>query len=842
MRLISVLRFVFSTLGGLFTMLTMGAIMGALSLGAIFFVYGRTLPDYSWIRQYAPQTVSRVYSGEGRIIDEFAGQRRIYVTAAEIPDVVKFAFVSAEDQNFYTHPGFDIRGIAAAFVDAVASRGSDLRGASTITQQLMKILFLDGSITAERKVQELILAVRVEQMVDKEKILEMYLNEIFLGRGSYGVAAAAQTYFNKTLNELSAGEAAYLAALAQRPGNLHPVTQYEASVNRRNYVLREMFQNGYIDEATMVAEQEAPLETVQSGAFESYRSSVPDLDYFSAEIRRQLEIEFGEDEIEGGGYQVRATIDPDLQIEAAHALQRALEQFDRGLGLWRGTGQTLPEETLGSEEAWRGALADLTLSRNITLENPWYPAVVLEVGEGQMRVGIEAVTETEAEPFVVPRDDISWMRGSFAENFTRGDVVYIRRMTADGDGSFIRWTLRQIPEVQGAFMAMDVNTGRVLAMQGGFDYDYSNFNRATLAERQPGSAFKPFVYAAALDSGYTPATIVVDSPIEINTPQGVWRPQNYSNTFYGPAPLRIGIEQSRNLMTIRLAQEIGIETVATYAERFGVYDDMQPVLANALGAQETTLYDLVAAYSMFANGGERVQPTLIDRVQDRFGQTVYRHDQSTCEDCTFADLPVGAIPRIQTNRDRIMNAVTAYQITSMMEGVVQRGTARNAINLPVPIAGKTGTTNDAKDVWFVGFSSNIAAGCYIGYDTPRSMNGASGGGVCAPVFQAFMTAAIQEYGGTPFRIPDGCRFINIDRLTGARLPDGASGGNVIGECFRDGEEPVFGITFDGGFAIAADLPLVEELRPVQQIENSTGGTAVVGPRATFNTLSTGGLY
>ena len=836
------LRFVFSTVGGLFTMLTMGTIMGALSLGAIFFVYGRTLPEYNWILQYAPQTVSRVYSGDGDIVDEFAGQRRIYVTANEIPDVIKHAFVSAEDQNFFTHPGFDVRGIAAAFVDAVESGGEDLRGASTITQQLMKILFLDGSITAERKVQELILAVRVEQMLDKERILEMYLNEIFLGRNSYGVAAAARTYFNKPLSALRPGEAAYLAALAQRPGNLHPVNQYEDSINRRNYVLREMFQNGYIDEATMRTEQEAPLETVQSGAFESFRSSVPDLDYHSAEIRRQLTAEFGEEEFQNGGYQVRSTIDPDLQIEAAHALQRALEQFDRGLGQWRGTGQTLPEEALASDAAWREALADLTVSRNITLENQWYPAVVLDVGDQSLRLGIEGWTEGDPDP-VVPRDDISWMRGNFVDNFARGDVVHVRRMTADGDGSFIRWTLRQVPEVQGAFMAMDVNTGRVLALQGGFDYADSNFNRATLAMRQPGSAFKPFVYAAALDSGYTPATIVVDSPIEINTPQGVWRPSNYSNTFYGPAPLRTGIEQSRNLMTIRLAQEIGMDTVATYAERFGVYDEMQPVLANSLGAQETTLYDLVAAYSMFANGGERVQPTLIDRVQDRFGQTVYRHDQSICTDCTIADLPAGELPRIQTNRDRIMNAVTAYQITSMMQGVVDRGTARRAINLPVAIAGKTGTTNDSKDVWFVGFSSNIAAGCFIGYDTPRSMGGASGGGVCAPVFQAFMSAAIQEYGGaSSFRAPETCRWINIDRQTGARLPDGSSGGNVSRECFRDGEEPVFGITFDGGFAIAADLPLVEELRPVQQVENSSGGVAVVGPRATFNTLSSGGLY
>ena len=837
------MRFVLSVLGALFSMVVLGLFMAALTIGGVFYMYGRDLPSHEVLAQYTPQTISRIYNGEGRIIDEFANERRLFTPAEEIPDLVKHAFVSAEDQNFYTHPGYDIRGIAAAAVDAVQSRGQELRGASTITQQVMKNFLLDGSRTAERKIKEIILAVRIERAMDKERILELYLNEIFLGQNSYGVAAAAQVYFNKPLADLTAGEAAYLAALAQRPGNLHPVRQLEDATNRRNYVLREMFQNGYIDEATLEVERAQPLRTVQSGDYDSFRSTVQPRDYFTDEIRRQLSVDFGEDEFFGGGLSVRATVDPDLQTEAAFALQRALENFDRGIGRWRGTGETLPEEVLGSEEAWRAALTEVEVARDVTLENTWYPAVVLEVGDAQMRLGIEGVAETEAEPFVVPRDDIAWMVGSFVDNFTRGDVVHVRRMTADTDGSFIRWTLRQVPEVQGAFMAMDVNSGRVLAMQGGFSYQHSVFNRATQALRQPGSAFKPFVYAAALDSGDTPATIVVDAPIEINTPQGLWRPQNYSNTYYGPTPLRTGIEQSRNLMTIRLAQEIGMDTVGAYAERFGVYDDMSQVLANSLGAQETTLFRMVAAYAMFANGGERVEPTLVDRVQDRYGNTVYRHDQRDCADCSIMTLPQGEAPRVVSNRDRIMNAVTAYQITSMMQGVVERGTARRAISLPVPIAGKTGTTNDAKDVWFVGFSSNIAAGCYIGYDTPRSMGGASGGGNCAPVFQAFMSAAVGEYGGSAFTVPDACRFINIDRLTGARLPDGVSGGNVVSECFRDGEEPVFGITFDGGFEVAGDLPLVDEVRAqTRQVDNAGGGTAVIGAPATFNSLSAGGLY
>ncbi|WP_342777481.1 PBP1A family penicillin-binding protein [Rubellimicrobium rubrum] len=833
------LRFVMSFLGGIFSMLTLGLAMGAVTLGAVFYIYGRDLPSIEVLSQYTPRTISRVYSAEGRIIDEFATERRLFTPSEDIPDLVKHAFVSAEDQNFYTHPGFDIRGMAAAAAEAVRSRGADMRGASTITQQVMKNFLLDGSRTAERKIKELILAVRIENAMDKEDILELYLNEIFLGQNSYGVAAAAQTYYNKPLTDITPGEAAYLAALAQRPGNLHPVRDYEDAVSRRNYVLRRMAEDGYIEQATFEAEQREPLLTVQSGAYEGFRASLPPRNYFTDEIRRQLSANFGEEEFFSGGLSIRATMDPELQIEAAHALQRALETFDRGVGVWRATGLTLPPDALAEDITWRQALAETDAPRDITLDGVWYPAVVLDIGDQQMRLGIEG--DHDEEP-VVPREDIDWIPGSFGDNFQVGDVVLVRKLLGD-DGSFLRWTLRQVPEVQGAFMAMDVNTGRVLAIQGGFSYQASVFNRATQARRQPGSAFKPFVYAAALDSGYTPATIVVDAPIEIDTPQGLWVPQNASNEFYGPTPLRTGIEQSRNLMTIRLAQEIGMDTVAQYAERFGVYDDMSPFLSNALGAQETTLFRMVAAYAMFANGGERVEPTLVDRVQDRYGHTIYRHDQRVCVDCSELALPPGEAPDIQSDRQRIMNAVTAFQLTSMMEGVVQRGTAAKAIELPVPIAGKTGTTNEAKDVWFIGYSSNIVAGCYIGYDTPRSMGGASGGGLCAPVFQEFMEPAVERFGGGPFAIPEGCSFINIDRFSGSRLPDDASGDNVVSECFRAGEEPIFGVTYDGGFEMSGDLPLVSEVQAASRnVTTSTGGTATVGPSAGFGTLSSGGLY
>ena len=838
------LRFILSFFGGIFTLVTMGAVMGSLVLGGIFYLYGRDLPSYETLSQYTPKTISRIYSGEGRIIDEFALERRLFTPAEEIPDIVKQAFISAEDKTFYEHGGFDPIGMVSAFVDAVKSRGSNVRGASTITQQVMKNFLLDGSRSAERKIKEIILAVRIEGAMPKERILELYLNEIFLGQNSYGVTAAALTYFNKPLTELSAGEAAYLASLPKSPSNRHPVRDRETALFWRNNTLRLMYQNGYVDQATYRAERDAPLMSVQGGDYASFRDSLPPRDYFTDEIRRQLSQNFGQEEFFSGGLSIRATVDPDLQITAAQSLQRALEDYDRSTSIWRGTGKVLPEEALVTEEAWRVALLATDVPRDVTLGGKWYPAVVLEVEENQLRLGIEGEVETAEAPFVVPREDIQWVRGDFFENFTPGDVVHVRKMTNDSDGSFIRWTLRQVPEVQGGLMAMDVNTGRVIAMQGGFSYQHSVYNRATQAQRQPGSSFKPFVYAAALDSGYSPATIVVDAPIEINTPQGVWRPKNASNQFYGPTPLRTGIVRSRNLMTIRLAQEVGIDTVGRYAERFGVYENMNRVLAASLGSDETSLFKMVAAYAMFANGGERVEPTLVDRVQDRYGNTVYRHDQRTCEDCANLNLPVGVAPAIRSNRDRVMNEITAYQLTSMMQGVVDRGTASRAINLPVPIAGKTGTTNDSKDVWFVGFSSNIVAGCYIGYDTPRSMgSGASGGGICGPVFNRFMSEAIGQYGGGAFKVPEDCQFINIDRFSGARLPDGVSGDNVIPECFRQGEEPLFGITFDGGFAMAADLPLVDGVpRSGRQVTTSSGQTATVGPKASFGTLSSGGLY
>ncbi|MDB6453582.1 penicillin-binding protein 1A [Falsirhodobacter sp. 20TX0035] len=834
-------RFIGSVLGGLFTLLTLAAIFGVLTIATIFWMYSRDLPSHDSLAQYTPPTISRIYNGEGSVIDEFAQERRIFVPAEEIPDLVKHAFISAEDKNYYIHHGYDPRGMVAAAVEAIKSRGENVRGASTITQQVAKNFLLSSDRTAERKIKEIILATRLDDALSKDKVLELYLNEIFLGRNSYGVAAAAQTYFNKALSDLTPSEAAFLASMPQAP-SLSPVADKEHLTNRRNYVLREMKDNGYIDEATMTASVAEPLRSVQNGDYEPYRETLPPRSYFTDEIRRQLSQEFGQEQFFGGGLTIRATVDPELQALAAEALREGLEKLDRSNGVWRGTRVSLPADVLGNEDAWRPALAQADVPRDIP---DWNVAVVLEAGSSAT-IGIQGETETGT----VPTSDVTWARkldangklgpraDAASDLVTAGDVVLVKR-TDKG------WSLRQVPEVQGGFMAMDVNTGRVLAMQGGYSYQDSSFNRATQAQRQPGSSFKPFVYAAALDRGMTPATTVVDAPIELNTPQGLWTPKNSSGKWLGPAPMRMGIEQSRNLMTVRLAQTVGMDTVAQYAERFGVYDPMRQFLANSLGAQETTLMKMVTAYAMFANGGVRVEPTLVDRVQDRFGRTIYRHDQRNCVNCGLASLPSGAAPQIEGQSEQVLDPITDYQLVSMMRGVVQRGSA-TGVNLPVPVAGKTGTTNDAKDVWFIGFTSNIVAGCYMGYDQPRSLGrSAYGGTLCVPVFQAFMEKAVQRFGGTEFKVPPGGYFQKVDRFSGAPVGPDASGPNVISEYFRDGVVPQWGSAVDGGFAMGANLPLFApgETDDTQTVTTSTGQQRVIPKNnADFGTLSSGGLY
>ncbi|MCB1372069.1 MAG: penicillin-binding protein 1A [Rhodobacteraceae bacterium] len=828
--------------------------MGLLALVAVFTIYGKDLPDYAQLANYEPPTLSRIYSGEGALMDEFARERRIFTPIDEIPDRIKQAFISAEDKNFYEHGGFDPVGIAKAIYEA-AAHGGRLRGASTITQQVMKNFLLTGDRSGERKIKEIILATRLESTLSKEEILELYLNEIFLGQNSYGVTAAAQVYFGKSLEELSLAEIAYLAALPQAPSVLHPVREKPRAIARRNYVIGQMLENGYVTAEEAAAAREEDLRTVQSGDLPSARIAMPPRDYFTDEIRRELSASLGDEELFTGGLTIRATVDPDLQTVAARALRDGLEKYDRALGVYRGpAAQIDPASFDPSDEAsWRAALAGASVPRDI---DGWHPAVILEIGESSARIGIEGVEEDEDGHFL-SFSDAKWarLRGengrlreaqSADDMWDVGDVVQVRAITADG--AFERWSYRQVPAIQGGFMAMDTMTGRVLAMQGGFSYQSSVFNRATQALRQPGSSFKPFVYAAALDNGYSPATIVVDAPIEVATGAGIWRPTNSSDKYYGPAPIRTGLEQSRNLMTVRIAQDVGMDVVAEYAERFNVYKDMPELLSYSLGAGETTLYQMVAAYAMFANGGLRVEPTLVDRVQDRYGRTIYRHDRRECENCTADRLSAAAQPFLRSNAERIMDPITAYQITSMLQGAVSRGTSRVAVgSLGLNLAGKTGTTNDAKDVWYVGYSPRIAAGCYMGYDNPRPLGkSAFGGTLCAPIFAEFIKVALAGQGPVTFPVPPGGRFISIDRHSGQRLPDGATGANVQVEYIKDGQETVvggYGQTVDGGWKIGADVPLYDGV-PAQNIERVQvrGQSRALPKNPSLGSISSGGLY
>ncbi len=849
------LRVILRFFGFLFSWAAIGAVAGLAALAAIFVIYGKDLPDYAQLATYEPPTLSRIYSGEGELMDEFARERRIFTPIDEIPEQIKHAFVSAEDKNFYEHGGYDPRGIAAAIYDA--AQGGRLRGASTITQQVMKNFLLTGDRSGERKIKEIILATRLEQTLSKEEILELYLNEIFLGQNSYGVTAAAQIYFAKSLEELTISEMAYLAALPQAPSVLHPVREKARAISRRNYVIGEMRQNGYITAEEAEAARAEDLVTVQSGDIVSARAALPPRDYFTDEIRRQLSESLGDEELFTGGLTIRATVDPDLQEVAARSLRDGLESFDRAQGVYRGPVTTVDAEGLGPDdpETWTARLAAATVPRDI---DGWLPAVVLSLGETSARIGIEGVPD-DGDGHFLTLADASWARVRDANNRLQtartpdemwdvGDVVHVRAVT-NSDGGFERWSYRQIPEVQGGFMAMDTQTGRVLAMQGGFSYQSSVFNRATQALRQPGSSFKPFVYAAALDNGYSPATIVVDAPIEVATGAGIWRPENSSERFYGPAPIRTGLEQSRNLMTVRIAQDVGMDTVADYAERFNVYQDMPNLLSYSLGAGETTLYNMVAAYAMFANGGLRVEPTLVDRVQDRYGKTIYRHDQRECDACAAPNLAVSGQPSVVSNAERVMNPITAYQITSMLQGAVSRGTSRAAVgSMNMNLAGKTGTTNESKDVWYVGYSPRIAVGCFMGYDTPRTLGrSAFGGTLCAPIFAEFMKVALEGQPPVTFPTPPGGYFIRIDRNTGQRLSDNATGANVQIEYIRDGQGIIvggYGETVDGGWRMGADIPLYDGAPAATEIERVQvrGQTRALPSNPSLGSLSSGGLY
>lgn len=803
-----IMRFIWSAL---LYLVSLGFISMILGMGLIFWYLsyvGRDLPDYRALKDYEPPVVTRVHTGDGRLMAEFATERRVFVPIDEIPPLVIKAFLSAEDKNFYEHQGVDYRAIGRAIFNNLKSAGSGRRpkGASTITQQVAKNFLLTNELSYQRKIKEAILALRLEQALSKDRLLELYLNQIYLGAGSYGVGAAALYYFNKSLDELTIPEAAYLAALPKAPNNYNPVKNAEAAKDRRDWVISRMAEDGVITDDQARLAQSAPLKMV------SREDDVVTAPYFAEEIRREVEQRFGANALYQGGLSVRSTINPELQNMAQAALRKGLMAYDTKQG-WRGPLTHLQNMTGDVNERLKAVkIPDAILPE-------WKLALVRETGADRARLSF-----ADGAAGVILTDTMKWARpvGTDAEitntnqSLSVGDVVMVEAVSGTKD----QYLLRQIPQIQGAIVAMDPHTGRVLAMQGGWAFDSSEFNRVTQAWRQPGSAFKPFIYMAALDHGFTPSSMVLDAPITFTDALGrVWNPVNYSGEYYGPSTLRVGIEKSRNLMTVRLADKLGMDRVVEYAEKFAIVDKMEPHLANALGSTETTLLRLTAGYGMIVNGGKKITPQFIDRIQDRRGQTVYRSDVRTCDECgPRVRWDAQDVPGLPDTRVQIQDPRTAYQMVSILEGVVQRGTAMKLNDLGRPIAGKTGTTNESRDVWFVGFTPDLVAGVFVGFDQPKSLGDKeTGGSMAVPIFKDFIAAATKDTPPTPFRVPPGIRQVMIDASSGRRANFGDP--HAIWEAYVEGTEPGEG----GGGEI---LGTAGE----SQTKNEIGNTTYVNPR------------
>jgi penicillin-binding protein 1A len=777
-----------------------------------YVLLARGLPSTDELATYEPPLPTHLRANDGTQFRTFARERRVFVPYAELPKPLIEAFISAEDKTFFTHGGLDYQGIIVAVWRNLWSDDRPV-GASTITQQVAKNLLLDNEVSYLRKAREAILAKRIEDSFSKEDILELYLNQIFLGRNAYGVEAAAQAYFGKSVAALTLPEIAYLAILPKAPSNYSPVTQQTRALARRNWVLGQMEDNGFIDEAARDAARAAPLVAVRQIDMKRDRTG----DYFAEDVRRQLIAKFGEtaeagpNSVYAGGLWVRTTMDMRMQRAAEYALRDALVRFDRGRG-WRGPAAKIP---LG--EGWEDRLKAENLP--VGYED-WRSAVVLGRSGSGVALGFEDGSRGTLGPD----------GGNFAQRGTGrpawqvlnpGDVVPVKRIAGTD------YAIRQIPEVSGGMVVQDPHTGRVLAMVGGFDARRSQFNRATQAMRQPGSTFKPFVYATALDNGYTPASIIVDAPYCVFQTRSLGTKcfKNFTGGYAGPQTMRWGIEQSRNLMTVRAAYNVGMDKIVANAKDWGL-GDYPAVLAISLGAGETTVARMTNAFSMLVNGGKRIEPVLVDVVQDRRGKTIFRGDPRACEGCEAPRWQGEAMPRLPDGRKQAIDPMTAYQMTHILEGVVQRGTATSLRDLNRPLFGKTGTTNGPNDVWFVGGTADLVAGVYIGYDTPRKLGGgAQGGRIAAPVFKQFAELTLKDAPRIPFRVAPGIRMVRIDRRSGKRVygvfPTDLAEAKpaVIWEAFKPESEP----------------------RRLAKPNTGFGGRAVVRNDSDF-LQSTGGIY
>ncbi len=728
----------------------------------ILWYFSNDLPDYKFLLNYEPPVSSRVHAGDGQLIAEFATQKRLFVPFEAIPNNVINSFLSAEDKNFFKHPGIDAKGVTRAIIKNLRNylKSKRLEGASTITQQVAKNFLLSNEVTLNRKVKEAILAFRIERALSKERIMELYLNQIYLGQGSYGIAAASLEYFDKPINKLRYEEAALLAALPKAPSKYNPFKHKTRAKKRRNLVLKNIYENGYIslDQYKELTKKEISLKSREVKLF-------GEANYYSEEVRKMLIDEYGYDKIYKDGLSIRTPLNPSYQTEALKALRKGLELYDRRHG-WR--------EVLANKKDdinWVDSVSIFKLDESIG----WKIAKVIKIKNFSANI-----KTTDGEIGKINFETINWTKKSFEELFKIGDIIYVKKINKKD------WELKQLPKANGAVVVIDPFTGRVLSLAGGFSYNLSEFNRATQAFRQPGSAFKPFVYALALENKYTPSTMILDAPMVMDqgTDLKLWKPQNYGKKFYGPSTLRTGIEKSRNLMTVRIALDVGIKKIADLTKELNIYENPEEVFSISLGSGETTLLKLTSAYCSFVNGGKKIKPILIDRIQDRRGKTFYNADKRKCVKCEETSYQSVEVPKIEDNFEQVISPETAYQMISMLEGAVQRGTGKKLKNLNLNLAGKTGTTNNNTDTWFIGFTSKLVVGVYVGFDEPSSLGRYETGAKTAlPIFKEFILNTVSKQEATPFKVPDGIVMVVVDPKTGQRVDFNSK--NSIYESFKE---------------------------------------------------------
>jgi len=782
-----------------FAVVMLGIFVAGAGLVFIFWHFSKGLPDYRTLADYKPPVMTRIYAGDGSLIQEYAVEGRVFVPITAIPKRIIDAFVASEDQRFYTHPGVDPIGLFRAVVIAVGEKltGSDrrLKGASTITQQVAQNFLLGKEYSVDRKVREAILSLRIERAFTKEHILELYLNEQYLGFGAYGVAAAAMNYFNKSLDELTVAEAAFLAGITKGPNNYNPLRQYDAAVERRNYVIGRMQEDGYI---TAAEEKVARAERIVVKN-RSETELVSGADYFAENVRRDLAQKFGEEQLYKGGLAVRTSLDPQLQEIANRVMRNGLLAYDRAHG-WRGPvtkvgpgnwveGLRRVQDPPGLPSEWQLAAVD-----NVQADKA---SIIMRNGNG----GVIPLAELRWARETLPEQRLGDSIKAASQVLKAGDVVMVEPIEKNSEGVAYpggTFALRQMPAIEGAMVVMDPHTGRVLAMNGGFSYARSQFNRATQAMRQPGSSFKPFVYLTAMEQGFTPSTLVLDAPFVMDQGPGLpkWKPKNYTDEFLGRATLRMGLEKSQNLMTVRVAQTIGMDKVGRTAENFGIVDKMPPNLSAALGSEGTTVLRMTTAYAELVNGGKKLTPVMVDRIQDRTGKTTFRTDMRACPTCAAPAWDQKGPPALPDERAQLTDPASAYQVVHLLEGVVQNGTGRPVAAVGKPLAGKTGTSNDAFDVWFMGFSPDLVAGIFVGFDEPRTLGSReTGGGIAAPMFRDFMKEALKDRPATPFRVPPGVSLVRVEHDSGRPAQPGDR--RVILEAFKTGTSPESQVTILG---------------------------------------------